>query len=61
MYCSFGALGAVALAFVLPGVVAAQNSSDPLPILDFGYALHRAADFNVSLKLSIVLWRHANV
>ncbi|KAI8725713.1 Carboxylic ester hydrolase [Fusarium sp. LHS14.1] len=46
MYCSFGALGAVTLAFVLPGVVAAQNSSDPLPVLDFGYALHRAADFN---------------
>ncbi|KAM5353345.1 hypothetical protein ACJZ2D_016752 [Fusarium nematophilum] len=45
MYCSFGALGAIALTFVL-GVVTAQNSSDPLPVLNFGYALHRAADFN---------------
>ncbi|KAH7129028.1 acetylcholinesterase [Dactylonectria macrodidyma] len=44
MFCSVGFLGA--LTILLPGVVTAQGSSDSLPVLDFGYALHRAADFN---------------
>ncbi|KAG6364210.1 hypothetical protein INS49_005808 [Diaporthe citri] len=37
---------AAALAVVLSGVVTAQNSTASLPVLDLGYALHRAAAFN---------------
>lgn len=44
---------AVALAIVLLGVVTAQNSTTSLPVLDLGYALHRAAAFNVTLPLPI--------
>lgn len=48
-------LSAVSLAVVLSGVVTAQNSTASLPVLDLGYALHRAADFNVILKLPVMV------
>ncbi|PSN60795.1 acetylcholinesterase precursor [Corynespora cassiicola Philippines] len=49
MYCPIVSPRVAALAVLLFKVVTTQsssNSSNSLPILDFGYALHRAADFN---------------
>lgn len=53
--------GAVALTAVLLGVVTAQNSTASLPVLDLGYALHRAAAFNVIIKLPIFVNLYANI
>lgn len=44
-----------ALATLLSVSAVAQNVSDSLPVLDFGYALHRAAEFNVLLLYPFLL------
>lgn len=59
--CLPRSFGPIALTVILSGIVAAQNSTASLPVLDLGYALHRAAAFNVTLSLYIRINQCANI